>query len=483
MNPGGIFSIAGSGVMNLERDIVNHGRTLWMSGDLVGSGSSGTVMQNASDGVLKTLGPLSFKSGAWPAAVINQGVFVQDSGSEARFLVPFTNAGTLNVAHGTLELWGGGSNSGARNVAQGAVLHYFGDFAENAGSTLGGGGETIWQGGTHTINDAWAMDSYLYLSNATVTGEGDWTIDGVLGWSHGTLAGRGNTIIGPTGKIEVRTLGAHVLARNITNTGALVWNRGPLTWHGATITNEAAFNVAADATAVSELGQNRIVNHGEIRKVLPTALGFGGVTLDSDGLVNVRNGSLALDQGAVAQLQDGALSGGSWSVFGTAALSLSGATIQTVGAGALVERIGVNAGFDALSTLTRNDGTVRVYGGGFLDVVPMGGRFVNAGRLVLNNMTALRIAGDFQQEATGELNIGLGGSNVLSSGRVLIADHAILDGTVSVTFELGYVPSLGDEFLFLGSTSSEGHFSGMFVDTTLSTEFIYLPDGVLLRFV
>jgi hypothetical protein len=200
--PSGRLNIAGSGNMTLERDLINHGATRWISGNLVASGSSGTVINNASDGLFKATGQTVFKAGYWPGAFMNQGLFVRDGADAARFVVPFHNSGTINVASGTLQLWGGGSNSGPRNIAQGALLHCFGDFTEAAGSTLAGGGETIWQGGTHTIYGDWTMDSYLYISNATVTGPGLWTIDGVLGWSHGSLEGHGGTVIGPTGKIE-----------------------------------------------------------------------------------------------------------------------------------------------------------------------------------------------------------------------------------------------------------------------------------------
>ena len=493
----GVLDLDGASPLLLGRNISNHGRINWLGGNIDlarssssscpgGSGGTGPVLiVNQGDALFKATGTGRLRVTAGTARLDNLGLFVRDTDGVSQILIPFTNSGTLNTAGGTLQLFRGGSNSGPRNVAAGATLHYFGDFVEAAGSTLAGGGSTVWQGGVHTISGAWSMASYLYISNATVTGAADWTIDGVLGWSHGTLSGTGNTIIGPTGKIEIRTFGQHTLARDILNNGTLLWNRGPLTMAGATITNPAGMNfyVAADAIAVDGGGGNRIVNHGQIRKVLPTSAGFGAITLDSDGLVNVRNGSLTLDQGSIAQLSGGTLSAGSWMVFGHATLSFSGAQVQTVGASALVERYGAFASFDALSSLTRNEGIVRVYGGDFLDLSPVGGVFTNAGTLVLGNMTALRIGGDFVQEASGMLDIGLGGPLTLTSGRVLIAQNATLDGMVSVSFELGYSPSVGDEFLFLGATSAQGTFSGAVVESDLTTEFVYLPDGVLLRFV
>ncbi len=482
----GTLNFNGSNPLDLRRDITNRGRINWLNGNIDGNDAGGTSIVNKPGALFKAVGNGRFRSLTGTGLLDNQGLFVRDEAGASQVLVPFRNSGTLNVAGGTLQLWAGGANSGQRNVAQDATLHYFGDFTEDAGSTLAGGGATIWQGGTHTITADWSMASYLYISNATVTGPGTWTIDGVLGWSHGTLSGPGGTVIGPTGKIEIRTLGPHTLARDILNNGTLIWNRGPLTMAGATITNPAgqAFYVAADAVAVNGGGVNRIVNHGELRKVLPTAADFGDITLDNDGLVNVHNGSLTLNQGAVAQIAGTTLTGGSWSVYAVGSISFGGADIQTVGAGALIERIGPTAGFGgALAHLTRNEGTIRVIGGGSLDLTPIGGAFTNAGSLILRNMTALTVDGNFVQEDIGSLTIGLPGPVSLASGRVLVVQDASLAGSVSFDLELGYQPQPGDEFLFLGALSAEGHFSGLQPSAGPTAELIYQSNGVLLRFV
>jgi hypothetical protein len=455
VQPGGTLRIEGSGPMNLERDIVNHGTTRWISGDLIGAGSAGTVINNASDGVFKSTGQTVLKAGYWPAAFINQGTFVRDGDGTAGFLVPFHNSGTLNVASGTLLLSAGGSNSGPRNVAAGALLHYFGDFTENAGSTLAGGGMTIWQGGTHTINGDWSMDSYLTLSNATVAGPGNWTIDGVLLWSHGTLSGHGGTVIGESGKIEIRSLGEHVLARDIDNNGVLLWNRGPLTFGGATVTNNANFYVAAADSVWSTNPDDLIVNHGQIRKVLPTTAGFGGVTLDTDGTVNAHNGTLSLPH--VAQVADSVLTGGNWIIAPTGTLDMGGAQIHTIGAAASVTRIGVSAGFSALSFLSRNDGALRILGGGTVALTPDGGDFINAGLLVLDHSTTLDIDGGFVQTATGVTEVGIVGPGANTAGNIH-ASSATLDGVLTLSFKHSYIPAPGTQYVVIQAPSIAGTF-------------------------
>jgi hypothetical protein len=483
----GLFAIAGSGTLELRRDVTNRGTTIWSDGNIEGYDSCGTVIINAPGALFKATGLLTrFRSNGHPGAFINQGTFVRDNQGVTKFVVPVSNSGTLNVAAGALELFAGGVNTGARNVAAGAVLHYFGNFTHGAGSTLSGGGMTIWQGGTHTIAGDWAMGSYLQLTNATVTGPGDFTIDGVLSWSKGRLEGAGRTLISPTGKISLMTEDMHVLARDIENNGTLIWNRGGLTFEGAVITNneDKAFYVCADATAMSTQGVNLIINHGEIRKQLPTDLGFGGVTLDNDGLVNVRNGSFTIDPAALVQLSGTTLTGGSWSVYGTAVLSLSGAAIETIGSAASVTRIGRLAGFAALDALATNEGSITVSGGGALELAPVAGVFTNAGTITLRKGTILRVAGNLVQTPTGLIDIGIASHHMLGAGRMISAQNAAVAGNVTFTLQNGYAPVAGNSFLVLQAASVTGTFAGsdMPVIPGLTTSLDYRPDGVWLLF-
>ena len=466
---GGSMWINGSGDLYLARDIVNHGSLVWAGGNIEGYDSYGTVIKNAADGLMKAIGTdTRFRSNHKPGKFINEGTFVRDGEGYARFVVPVTNSGTVNVAAGKAEFFAGGSNTGARAVAEGAVLHYFGNFSHGAGSTLTGGGTTIWQGGEHTITGSWSMDSYLYLSNATMTGDADLEIGGVFGWSHGTLAGSGGTIVKEGGKLEVRTTGEHHLARDITNDGTLIWNKGPLAFEGATVTNNEGrnFYLAAEGAATGT-GDNLIVNRGEMRKVLPTAMGFDGVTLDNEGLLNIRNGSLTLDPARIAQLSEGVLSGGTWSVYGTAALDLQGATFSTVGAGASVIKIGRDAGFGSLNTIERNEGSVNVSGGGVLELTPASGTFTNNGELILRKGTTLRVLGDFVQTEVGVIDIGIASHHMLGTGRMISAQRATLGGVARFTLQNDYVPSAGNTFLFVDAAELTGQFG--------STEFPVTP--------
>lgn len=475
---GGTFVIDGTGRMDLRRDVFNAGTTVWKAGDIDGVPGPGTTWTNESGGLFKAMADARFRDFGSPDKFINHGTFVRDGAGATRFLVEFNNTGTVNVAAGTLEIFDGGTNTGARNVAAGATLHYFRDYAHGAGSTLSGGGRTIWQGGVHTLTAAQSMASYLIISNATVTGPGHWTIDGVLSWSHGRIEGAGATTIGPAGKIEIMTLGQHDLARDIDNDGTLIWNRGELRFDGATVTNNAgkAFYLAANATAENASGDSRIVNHGEMRKMLPTAMGLGAVTLDNQGLVNIRNGSLLLDPLAVEQVSGTTLTGGAWSVYGLATLSFAGTSFETIGEDAFVERIGRFAGFDAINTVTVNEGTMQVSGGGALSLG--GPTFINVGTLVLRKGTTLEVQGNFVQTETGVLDVGIASLHRLGTGRVISAMSASLAGTLAVTLQGGFEPQAGHEFLVLEAGLVQGTFATL--DFGPVGQLVYLTDGVLL---
>ncbi len=482
-NPEGTFVIAGDGEMDLRRDVYNHGATVWQSGNLGGVPGSGTSFVNEATGLFKITGDVKFRDHGSPDQVTNRGTVVRDGEGTAAFLLRFDNYGTFNVVSGRLLLHAGGENSGPRHVAAEGVLHYYGDYTHLAGSTLTGGGITIWQGGTHTITDDWTMASFVHVTNATIAGPGTLSIEGPLTWNHGLLDVEGGLVINPGGKISLMTPGVHRLSSNILNNGTLIWNNGQLVMDGATITNAEAgnFYVQANGVAVSGGPSNRIVNQGEIRKQLLTSTGFGGVTLDNAGFVNVRNGTLTLDPASVLQTQGPTLAGGRWSVFGVGSLVMPGAAIETIGAGASVTRIGRFAGFDALNSLARNEGALEIRGGGAFEVTAP--EFTNAGTLAIRKGTALRVHGDFVQTSTGVLEIHVSSFHRLYTGRVLGLQSATLAGTVSFEFSL-YSPFDGDRFFFLAAPTVTGTFDSLVLTGADSPSgvLVYQPNGVELRF-
>jgi hypothetical protein len=478
---GGSMCINGSGDLSLARDITNHGSLVWAGGNIDGHDACGTVIKNATDGVMKSTGTdTTFRSNCWPGKFDNQGLFIRDGEGYAKIAVPALSSGQIVVSAGRAEFVAGGANTGTRAVGENAVLFYYGNFTHGAGSTLTGGGTTIWQGGTHTITGQWNMDSTLYVSNSTVTGDATLDIGGVLNWGRGTMSGAGGLHVLEDGKIAVRAMVEHHLARDLVNDGALVWNDGALVFEGATLTNN---NVLYLGPSAGVTGAGAILNTGEMHKVAPTASTFDGVSIDNTGLLAVHNGSLSVDPASIVQLADGVLNGGTWTVYEHATLDLRGASITTIAAGTSVTRVG-GAGFTALATLEQLDGSLTISGGVPLELAPAGGTFTNNGELVLRRGTTLRVTGDYVQTEVGVIDIGVASPKPLVTGRLVTADHATLGGVARFTLELGFVPTPGNTFLFVDATEVSGEFGMMEFPTVagVAPSLLYGPSNVRLGF-
>jgi hypothetical protein len=125
---------------------------------------------------------------------------------------------------------------------------------------------------------------------------------------------------------------------------------------------------------------------------------------------------------------------------------------------------------------------VRVYGGGSLNVAPVGGTFTNAGYLFLNNSTKLSVQGDYVQTETGTLDVGIAGPSALNAGSVVAAQNVTVDGTLTVTFENGYIPMPGAEFIILSAPSITGQFAALNTEGQLADP-VYEAGRVLLHFI
>ncbi len=492
---GGTMSGAGSTIVALGGTLnitggVTLSRTLIDDGTI--NHSAGSLALNGGTLVTQPLrkyhfsGTASIDASGGTNLITNSGVFNKQTTGTSLIAIRFDNAGTVNVLSGTLRLDGDGTNTGKRNIAAGATLHYFGDHTHGAGSTLAGGGTTIWQGGTHTISGDWTTAGYLTWTNITVDGPGTLSTTGPISWASGTVEGAGGLEVKPGGKITITTVGAHTLARSIANDGTLIWNNGDLAFGGATITNNAGriFYVLSGATATVIGGANAVTNQGTIRKQLGTALSFGDVPLDSPGAIDIRNGSITIPPAALAQLSGTTLTGGDWSVLPTGDLFITGASIGTLGAGASVTLLGNAATFDALDGLETNDGELVIGGGRLFTISPAGGVFTNNGVLVCRKGSALRVEGDFVQSSAGSLRIQIASAGGAGVGRVLASGSAMISGAVAFEFVAGFTPGAGVPFNFVLANLRAGTFATATIPafTGLLGGLVYYASGAQIRY-
>jgi hypothetical protein len=181
--------------------------------------------------------------------------------------------------------------------------------------------------------------------------------------------------------------------------------------------------------------------------------------------VTVNNGTL-LFSGAVDQVFNGTLTGGSWTASSSAttasALDISSANFNTIGISALVTLSGPHSSFSNLSGLAANQGTFNLSGGASFATA---GSFTNSGGMTLSPGSTLTVNGAFAQTSAGKLTEQIGGTtasptfgSVVSTGAVSLGGTLTMTSTVVVPVN----PNVGYEILNNQSSSPiSGTFAGL----------------------
>lgn len=458
-----------SGTKGLGRTLVNNGTINHSAGALRFLGNA--TLSNSSGRTYAISGTAQITSAGTGNSISNAGVFRKDASVTVTIAITFNNTGALNLVSGILNLDGGGTNSGARNILSGTTLNYRASYTHAAGSTLAGSGSVNFDGGTQTISGNWTANTFLKLVSGTLTGAGTLTTTGPFFWLAGTMTGSGSVVISGNGKLAISTSGSHVLSRNIVNDGVLHYLNGTLSVGGTTITNNAGrmFALLPAATITVTGGTNIVNNAGTMRKLGPDTITFdaanGGLRLNNTGLVDVRNGILSMTGALVTQVSGTTLTGGSWQIYPVAELDITGVSIRTIGAGASLTMVGADAGFSALENLEVNNGTITLLLGGEHGVIPFGGTFVNNGVIDISRGATVLIDGGFTQGASGVIRMKAQGATAGLFSRVQLLGPATLGGTIEWEFVGGFDPGPGVTLNFITGTAS----SGQFATTTLPT--------------
>ncbi len=470
IGPGVIWSMTTNSTKVLGRTLVNNGRINHTAGVLQFSG--GGTLDNSAGMMYNLDNTASLSATGSNNTINNDGIFnKQTGGSTIQIAAVFNNTGTLNLFDGVLDIDGGGTNSGVRNMAVGTILSYRADYTHAAGSTASGSGTLTFNGGIQTIGGDWTSTAFMSLLQGTLDGDGTLTVSGPFTWGSGTMTGLGSIhISGANGKLALITGGSHVLARNIVNDNLLHFLNGQLTMAGATITNNAGklFAVLPSATIAVSGGINTINNAGTLRKMgggtITLDSSLGGVHLNNTGMVDVRNGTLNCS-GPITQIIGNNLNGGSWQVYPTGGLTWGASVIRTTAASVVINLVGGGASLPNLSTLTTNNGTLNLSLGGIFQVTPFMGTFTNNGTIDLTQDRWFQVNGDFVQGASGVFNFDALTSSRYS--RLNVSGSATLNGTVNFDFVGGFTPTVGVSFDFVNAgttrtgTFTTTHFSGL----------------------
>jgi len=446
--------------------IVNNGTVNWQTGNLR-SGNGGGITNNATwnDSVVSYQVNSAFGGGT--ATFVNAaGATYNKTGGTTDFTIGFTNAGTLNVTNGTLNLDAGGTFTN--------------------GSVVGATGSGVLQllAGTLTMTGNITATNFLF-NGGTLAGDQTF-LNSLLNWQGGNWNSTNTTTIGATTTLNIISGNDHDFSNHaIVNNGTINWQTGNLrSGNGGSLTNNATWNDTvvsfqinnayggAGATFVNGAG-------GSYNKI--SGLTSFEVPFTNYGTVAVTGGTLNLDQGGtfyagstigssglgVVQLTNGVLGGGGTGGFTATNLVLAGGQvadgvtflgttnwtgtnfntsgISTVGAAGVLNIVGGNDHDYSNHTMV-NNGTINWQAGNVRS--GNGGLFTNNG--VWNDSANSYAINDAYGGAGTVFHNAAGGLYNKTAGSTTIADGVLVnDGTISVS---GGVLSLVGGTLNAGSS-------------------------------
>jgi hypothetical protein len=483
MSGSGATSIGNSGVLIINGGVTLTTRTLniaghasWDSGNF--TAGSGAVINNQAGGAFDLTFDGRLSVATAPATFNNAGLFRKTAGvASANINSPFTNSGLVQALSGTLSLDGGGSHTGVISNAPGATLAFGGgSHALAAGSFVTGGGVVSLSGNATTLNASGAFDVTGSRLNVTA---------GVASLSAGcNVAG---TTLGISGGVLNFNSAGTVAAVNLT-AGTLggttpVIVTGPLTLGGGTITN--ALVTAAGGLTING---NTTLNGGKLINPATAIWSAGNLTgangavvsnLFGATFVNTFDGNAASGAGATPSFYN---AGTFQKTNGTAALGTTSLDFQFFNTGTVEVR--TNTLRYAINQQTAG---LTLLDGGSLSAQAqplefLGGSLVGTGLVTVANVQnvinsaaispglslgELDMVGNYQQTASGVLNIKLGGYlpgtefdlvTVTAGGA---GGVATLAGTLNVTLTNGFSPTNGATFTFLTAVSRVGAFASL----------------------
>ena len=403
--------------------------------------------------------------------------------------VTLNNTGTVNVQSGMLLVTGGGTNSAALNVANGAVLDFQGNYTLSTGID-GPGTVAITAGTIRTGADPVTINAPLNYSVGTLTGTGALSIQGLFTWSGGILSVPSTTA---NGGIDFHgAVTDELLNATLTNPLGATATIGASGNDALQFVNNATFVNAGTLTAFS--GQllyfnttETFTNTGTLNVAATTTGTFtitAGITVNNPGTINVQSGTFALN-GTVSNISGPAatatLTGGTWQVRSNSTLALgsnpsfatNAATILLDGSGSSITNATKSA--NVLAALSHNaaGGSITLVNGQSLFDTPGGGTLTNDGILSLNAGSTLSVAGAFTQPSDGTLAVQLSGAGF---GQVSATGAGALGGTLRANLAPAYDPPASTTFAVMtGSTAANN-------STVLSGGPTPGGRGLLLRF-
>jgi hypothetical protein len=315
------------------------------------------------------------------------------------------------------------------------------------------------------------------------------------------------------------TLNIANLAANLTldQTGVLIVNGGSITNNGILLLN----NLSGMGNSYLSVQSGTLTNHHNLVLHSNTFMDISG-TLQNNNLLYNEGGAITFQPGSTINSHTtnnlGSLLNFSPNFTITNSFTnqsggfLTNATYGgggpgsqiTIQAGATLNNAGdiQNSGLIQNCGAFNNSGTVsslfgtfsnclgssvQILAGGNITCTDFVGHslFYNAGDVFPGcSPGTMTVTGDFINQATGELNIELGGMTAgIDYDQLIVTDSASLAGTLTVTLVNGFVPASGNTFTVMTYALRAGTFSTVNLPCALSWTLNYSPTSVTLTFV
>lgn len=443
VNSGGAVNIGAGGTG------INYGASLTVSDPgSQWSSSGGVCVGCSSDGTLTAKAASNGSSrGLWVG--FNTGVLGYMSLTDSKTV--WTNSSGPVVI--------GEAGTGALNLESGAALLDSGDL------TLGyrGKGTLMISGGAHVESDNASLGALTgSMGTATIIGVGSkWNISGSL-----LLGGAGKGIVNVTGGGAITaggltnkgllSIGAQskfIVNGDLTNfsgttlKGGIYDTSGILQFDRADIVTNAANVTLTGATAniVDQSGNNAFTN-------FITNSSVGMLTLSGDQSLKTVGGSitnsgfLTIEQGSTLTVGNGGIA--------------STAVNYTQTAGRTTVHGTLTSAYGHSTPILRLDGG-SLFGTGTLDYASV----VNASATLMpgdlpTSTGKLAISGTYTQDATGVLDIAIGGKMAGTQfDQLNVTGDLSLNGTLNISRINGFVPAIGDQFVIVTANSVKGAFA------------------------
>lgn len=496
MNGTGTTVVAGGASMNLlgnnggsialSRTLINNGVTQWtesssdtneyfyISSAIQNYGTfTATAHSGGNENVQNNGGTPSFTNES-------TGTFSSPGAGAVLFNnVPFNNAGSTNVAGGTIDLYGGGTQTAPFAVSSGTTLGLEGTHSFTASSGITGAGTVAVINGTSTFNSA-TISGTLTLSGGeadfngttsigslnetggTLGGTGSVTINGNSSWTSGTMNGTGTTTLATNATLTLLGVnsGSVVISRTFINNGTIFWteaaaDNNEYLYLSASFENFGTFSATPHAN-----GNLNFQNNGGT----PSFTNESGATFAMNGPGNfVMNAGIPFNNAGIASVIGGELDLHGGGTQTTAFSTAPGTTLDLQGTHTFASTSGVSGS----GTVSVSSGTTTFNGvaiSGLLDLTNGTANFNSAASSIGSlNQSGGTLGGAANVTINGNSNWTAGtmngaGSTIIAPGVTLTLlgntnGSAVLSRTLVNNGTISWSEAAADtnEYFYLGS--------------------------------